>query len=201
MMSTLKLLRIEVDGHFHGSSDVPQPWVARVDGVDRRYGLARTFIDRIRDWRGYRRSWSGRNYGVVAAFALRMGHLYEVSRLRGRPSKRHVAREFWRYNLDGARTELEPIDALALAEAYAGPVVVADYEEGTRVSVVHGLGTPEQLGWVVVDERRLYRLRDGHVHEIVHPNSEAQLVLVDGGRPEPITHDDALRRLAAGGCR
>lgn len=31
----IKMLRIEVDGHFHGSSDVPRPWVARIDGASR----------------------------------------------------------------------------------------------------------------------------------------------------------------------
>lgn len=55
MTGALKILRIEVDGHYHGSSDVPKPWVAQIDGVDAKYGLARTFVQRLNDYRGARR--------------------------------------------------------------------------------------------------------------------------------------------------
>lgn len=37
----IKMLRIKLDSHYHGSSDVPRPWVARVDGPDPIYEVSR----------------------------------------------------------------------------------------------------------------------------------------------------------------
>lgn len=175
----LKILRIEVDGHFRGSSDVPRPWVAQIDGPDARWGLARTFIQCLRDWRGAHRANSGNLYGVVAAFPLHDGKLYEVCRLRGKSSKRHVAREFWRV-VDGKMVELEPSEALALADGYDGPAVEHTVADGTKVALVTGLGTPTPLGFVMADGRRLFRLRDGHIHEVMTDTGRELLAVRDG---------------------
>lgn len=82
----MKLLRIEVDGHFHGSPVVPRPWVAKITGTDPRFGLRREFVQTLNDWEHARRACSGNLYGVVANFPVREGHVHEVSRLRGSPS-------------------------------------------------------------------------------------------------------------------
>lgn len=200
MTGTLKILRIEVDGHFRGSSDVPKPWVAQIDGVDAKYGLARTFIDRLNDYRAARRARSGNLYGVVAAFPLHEGKLYEVSRMRGKPSKRHVAREFWRVE-SGKMVELEPMEALAIADPLDGPAVEHRVPDGTRVSRVDGLGTPAVCGFVLSERDRgghadrLYRLRADAVHE-VDTGDCRYLILTDGLRPSRISQLDALALLS-----
>lgn len=189
----IKILRIEIDSHFHGSSDVPRPWVARIDGIDRKYGLARTFIDRLNDYREASRSMRGRLRGVVAAFPLRAGHLYEVSRLRGKSSKRHVAREFLRVD-DGRLVELSASEALAVIDGHQNAIEhrVPDH---TELAIVHGLGAPEPLGFVIVDGRRLYRLREGAIHEISH-EQQRWLVHVVAGKLLRITQREALAVLA-----
>lgn len=197
----LKILRIDVDGHFHGSSDVPKPWVAQIDGVDAKYGLARTFVERLNDYRGARRSHSGNTYGVVAAFPLHEGKLYEVSRLRGKPSKRHVAREFVLVE-DGKLVEIDPMEALALADPHTGPVLEYAVPDGTRISRVDGLGTPAVCGFVVGQRDRgghadrLYRLRVGAIHE-VDTGDDRHLVLADEWRAERISQTEAIRHLFA----
>lgn len=193
MTAMLKILRIEIDGHFHGSPEVPKPWVAEITGVDARYGLARKFVDRLNDWRGAKRAWSGNAYGVVAAFPLREGRLYEVSRLRGSSSKRHVAREFIRV-LDGKIEKVEVAKALAIAERYDGPAVEHWAPDGTAIALVRGLGAPQPLGFVLRDDRRLFRLRPGELHEIV-TDEDRQLALVRNERLRTISQADALRWL------
>lgn len=193
-MAAIKVLRIEVDGHFHGSSDVPRPWVARITGVDVKYGLAREFVDRLNDWRSARRACSGNLYGVVAAFPLRDGELYEVSRLRGSSSKRHVAREFLTVR-DGRIHPLTPAAALAIAEKHTGPAIDHFTADGVAISLVRGLGMPEALGFVLVDGRRMFRLREGSLHEVY--DGDRRLVLVQDRSVLPISQADAIRRLSA----
>ncbi|HEU4732408.1 MAG TPA: hypothetical protein VFT22_31150 [Kofleriaceae bacterium] len=57
-MTPLYMLRIEVDGHFHGGPP-PKPWVARIHGPSEQYGLAREFIRAMNDWKDAHRAWSG----------------------------------------------------------------------------------------------------------------------------------------------
>lgn len=190
----IKILRIEIDGHFRGSRDVPKPWVAQIDGVDATYGLARTFVQQLRDYRGARRACSGNLYGVVAAFPLHEGRMYEVSRLRGRASKRHLAREFLLVD-GGKRRQIDPIEALAIAEAHAGPTLEYIVPDGTRVARVDGLGSPTICGFVIVDGDRLYRLRVGAVHE-VDTGVDRHLIVAGEHRAKRITQTDALARLS-----
>lgn len=165
---SLIMYRIEIDGHFHGSGNVPHPWVARIDGSDPKYGLRREFIRPLRDYAEAHVAWSGNLYGCVATYPLRDGHLYEVSRLRGRSSKRHVAREFFRL-VAGKREPMEPDDALAIAEGITGPAVTLTLRESDDrpcVSEVSGLGTPRRLGFVLVEGERRFRLRNGRIYEV-----------------------------------
>lgn len=161
----LKILRIEIDGHFHGTADVPKPWVAEITGVDATYGLARTFIEPMHDWSGARRACSGNLYGRIARFALREGRLYEISRLRGRSSKRHVAREFGRV-ADGEIHTVSELEALALVDRDAGSAIPYTVDEGTRIGRIEGIGTPAVCGFVLRDGRRTFRLRVGALHEV-----------------------------------
>lgn len=196
MTGALKILRIEVDGHFHGSADVPKPWVAQIDGVDAKYGLARTFVDRLNDYRGASRARSGNLYGVVAAFPLHEGMLYEVSRLRGSSSKRHVAREFFRVE-GGQLVDLEPVEALAIVEPHTGAALEYVVADGTRVSRVDGIGTPAVCGFVLAGRDRgdrLYRLRVGAIHE-VDTGAERNLFLIRERDVERISQADALHHL------
>ncbi|HKY40747.1 MAG TPA: hypothetical protein VJN18_32655 [Polyangiaceae bacterium] len=163
MTGMLFILKIEIDGHFHGSADVPKPWVAEILGTDPRYGLKRTFLRAMNDWSEARRACSGNVYGRVARFPLRDGRLYEVARLRGSSSRRHMAREFVAID-GGKRVALEVDEALGRIDGGA-PATALDVDEGkdgsSWVARIRGLGMPEVLGWVVVGERRRYRLRDG----------------------------------------
>lgn len=198
MIGALKILRIEVDGHFHGSSDVPKPWVAQITGIDPKYGLSRTFVDPLRDYAGAKRSWAGRLNGVVACFPLRDGNLYEVSRLRGRTSKRYVAREFLVVE-DGELRQIELVEALAVVEPYAGPTLAHTVPDGTTISRVDVIGTPAVCGFVLTGperDERLYRLRVGSIHEIAN-DSGRYLVMAGIRHVERLTHHEALARLSS----
>lgn len=196
MSGAFTVLRIPVDGHFHGSSDVPKPWVAQITGIDRKYGLARAFVDQLRDYSDARRSCAGRLNGVVACFPLRDGNLYEVSRLRGRSSKRYVAREFLAI-ADGEMIEVAPVDALARVEPHAGATIEYAVTDGTVVSRVDGLGTPAVCGFVLVGQgrdERLYRLHVGAIHE-VDTGTDRYLILVDDVRARRISQAEALAHM------
>jgi len=197
----IKMLSIEVDGHFHGSSDVPRPWVARIDGTDPKYGLARHFVQKLNDWEHAKKAWSGNLYGVVATFPLREGNLYEVSRLRGSSSKRHVAREFLRVEL-GKYIKLEPLEALALAERHDGPVTVLrvdDTDDRPWVAEITGLGMPRVLGFVVLAGQRCYRLRHGRVYEVRDIVGESERRRLIGAGPAlcTLSQSEAATWLAA----
>lgn len=164
----LYLLRIEVDGHFHGGPPV-HPWVAEITGPDATYGLARTFIRAMRDYAHARVSWRGNLYGVVATYPLRDGRLYEVCRGEGNSSKRRMVRRFIAIE-HGKQVRLEPDDALARVDG-GRPSALYRVPETTEpaqtwVARVTGLGTPERLGFVLVGPERRYRLIDG-VYEVV----------------------------------
>lgn len=193
----LSILKIEIDGHFHGSSDVPRPWVAEITGTCPRYGLQRQFIDVMNDWKDAKRAWSGNIYGRVAHFPLRDGRLYEVSRLRGRSSKRHQVREFIAVD-GGKQLPIEPEAALArvdgggsaLVHSTADSIVDGSHPVGSWIAHITALGTPAQLGWVVVGGMRHYRLRPG-IHEIVR-DGERHFVRASDESISSITEREAL---------
>lgn len=195
----IRLYEIECDGHLHGGT-APKPWVARIDGPDEKYGLRRDFVKALNDFRDAGASMSGRVYGVVARFPMRAGHLYEVSRLRGRSSKRHVAREFYWLGEDLKLEELTPVEALARMGDHdddVAPVVHRLPEaEGPAswVAEVTGLGMPTRLGWVVDGARRIYVLRDDRIYEECD-NGCRRLVLVRAGRIAQVTEQEALEWL------
>lgn len=192
---TLYVLRIEVDGHWHGSGEVPQPWVARVEpGANEKYGLNRTFVDRMNDWRDARRAWSGNKYGVVATWALREGAMYEVCRARGRASKRHMAREF-RWCEDGKMHERTADDAIDLAEQDSSPAAVVelrdDPDDRPWVAEVTGLGMPRHLAFATVSNNRRFRLREGCVYELAELG-ERRLVRVMAGKAITVSQEEAF---------
>ncbi len=189
------ILKIEIDGHFHGGEPV-RPWVAEIEGVDARYGLARRFLQPMNDWRNAHKAWSGNVYGRISHFMLREGHLYEVSRCRGNSSRRHVVREFMRAAA-GKRQVVPPLEALAIVDggAPAALLTMPDERDGASwVARVTGLGTPERLGWVVIDGRRSYRLTDG-VYEVVEGGAR-RLVGSRELRLTPLSAQEALAWLA-----
>lgn len=55
-----------------------RPWVARITGLDERYGLAREFLKPLRD---YRDSNSTCSRGVMLVFQLEEGSYFEVNEL------------------------------------------------------------------------------------------------------------------------
>ncbi len=207
----LYLLRIEVDGHFHGSPMVPRPWVARIGKPCDRFGLEREFIKPMNDWQDARVAWSGNLYGVVAMFALREGATYEVARCRGKPSKRYFDRQF--YCVEGRRLhERTPDEVLAWSEATADPASaedrvvilrVPDTDDRPWVAEVSGLGMPRRLGFVVVDSHRRYRLRERRIYEVRSADDDGaerrRLLGVSDGTTVDLTQEEAagwLRRSA-----
>lgn len=191
------MLRIEIDSHLHGSSDVPRPWVARLDGPCPKYGMRRTFLDALNDWSGAKRTCAGRRRGVVACFAMRGGAVYEVSRLRGRSSKRRVVREHCRIDDNGGWHDLDLGEALSLADPCPGATPYAA-PDGTQVSVIHGLGTPTRLGFLLDESRprqRWFRLRPDSLHEVTDPDGQRRILTTAGGTAEPITTTEALQWL------
>jgi hypothetical protein len=202
MTTPLYLLRIEIDGHFHGSSEVPQPWCARVAGTCSRYGLQREFIKPLNDWRNAHKAWSGNIYGVTSTFPLRDGNVYEVSRLRGRSSKRHVAREF--YRVRGSKREtIDPLDALAHAEgehSAAATVVLRlreDDQDPAWVAELQSLATQPRLGFVLVGNQRHFLLREGRIYR-VHGEAErfsGDFACVRDGKLVKLSEGQALEAL------
>lgn len=196
MSGRLIMLRIEVDGHFHGSPEVPKPWVARITGTDPKYGLAREFVQKLNDWENAHRACSGNLYGVVATFPLRDGNLYEVARLRGNSSRRHMAREFLNAQ-DGKPVRLTPLEALARIEGHDDEVTVHQIPDGdgARVAEVVGVGTGPVSGWVLVDGVRRYRLRHGRLYEVV--SAGVQRLVLAGPTAQVLSQKGALEWLAA----
>jgi hypothetical protein len=192
MPGMFNILSIEIDGHFHGSSDVPRPWVAAILGTDPKFGLRREFVRPMTDWANARRAWSGNIYGREARFLLRDGCLYEVCRLRGNSSKRHLAREFVAIE-KRRRIALEPAEALARIDGLGECATfrIPEDKAGTSwVAHIVGLGTPERLGFVVVDDERFYRLRDG-LYEVVE-SGERRLVGVRNMAVQRLSEREAL---------
>lgn len=191
--SPLRMLRIEVDGHFHGG-EPPRPWVARILGPCPKYGLAREFVRPLNDWKDARRAWSGNLYGVVATFPLRDGAMYEVSRLRGTSSNRHVAREFC-WMEAGERLKRSPDEALEWAERDDRPAIVLSIRESEDppwVAEVRGLGTPRRLGFVLVDGQRRYRLHEECLYEVRESESAIGFVAVIGGEQTTMSSQEAI---------
>lgn len=192
MSGHLYILSIEIDGHFHGSADVPKPWVAHVGGPCPKWGLERKFVKAMNDWADAKRAWSGNIYGVTARFPLRDGNLYEVSRLRGSSSKRRVAREFIAIER-GKQLKLEPLEALARVDGGGDAAVLSigeDRDGRSWVARVTGLGTPARLGFVVDGSERLYRVRDG-LYEVVD-REQQWFAGVRGGRIMRLSQREAL---------
>lgn len=160
----LYLLRIERDGHFRGGEPI-KPWVARIGGPHPKWGIVRTFVDPMNDWKDARRAWSGNTYGVVATFPLRDGNIYEVGQCFGSSSKRHFERRFYSV-ADGRKHRVSPEDVLDTIGGGVGVSISVAEDPASSAARVTGLGTPVHLGWIVEDGKRLYRLRPG-LFEIV----------------------------------
>lgn len=201
----LCMLQIEVDAHHRGGRP-HQPWVARIDGIDPVYGLARTFVQRLNDHAGASRAWSGNLYGIVAGFPLREGNLYEVSRTRGKSSKRYVTREFVEV-VGGEVSEVDPHQALARAARHPRDGTrILKVRDDLEVAVRHvnrlmvdeeGTSHPVPgpvCGWIVVGFDRHYLLEPGKLYE-VREGSERRLVL--GDHPGRVTRKEAAAWLAA----
>lgn len=163
MANPLYMLRIEVDGHFHGGPSV-KPWVARIDGPDLKFGLARSFVKAMYDWREARRAWSGNLYGTVATFPLRQGFLYEVSRTYGSSSKRHVMRTFHRVD-GGQMVAVSVEDVLSHAAKGCGGVALRVREIPER-TLVTDLDGEDPVPFVVRDSKRVYWLREGRTYDV-----------------------------------
>jgi hypothetical protein len=197
-VSEILFLKIEIDGHFHGG-EAPKPWVAHITGTSPKYGLAREFLKPMNDWKDAHKACSGNVYGVVSHFALREGNLYEVSRCRGRSSKRYVAREFG--VVRGRKlVTVDAIEALALAEGHSDAVnefKLPDEEACPRVSEVLGLGTPRPMGFVVQDGIRRYRMRLGCVYELLGAEDSRRFVLSTDKGVAPVSENGAMDLLRA----
>lgn len=89
----IAILKIEEDGHFHGG-EPDKSWCAEITGLDPKYGLGSSFVGALRDYKDTHVSMRGRIYGIVSHYPLHEGRVYEVSRYRGKSSKRYVSREF-----------------------------------------------------------------------------------------------------------
>lgn len=196
--SALYMLRIEVDGHFHGSPDVPKPWAALITGPSPKYGLAREFVKPMNDWRDASKAWSGNTYGVVATFPLRNGNLYEVERLRGKPSKRHVAREYYAIE-DGKRVRIHPEDVLRRVAGISDAIALDiddDRDSPPWVAEVTRVGSTSKQGFVLIDGKRRYLLRPGGLYEISDRRG-LRLVHARADAPEELTQREAIQWLAS----
>lgn len=109
----IAILKIEEDGHFHGG-EPDKSWCAEITGLDPKYGLARSFVGALRDYKETHVSMRGRVYGIVSHYPLHEGHIYEVKRYRGKSSKRYVSREFVTVK-DGEIVDLTAEEAMAKA--------------------------------------------------------------------------------------
>jgi hypothetical protein len=166
--------------------------VAAILGTDPKYGLRREFVRPMTDWANARRAWSGNIYGREARFMLRDGGLYEVCRLRGKPSKRHVAREFVAIE-ERKRVAMAPAEALARVDGLGDCATfrIPEDKDGTSwVARIVGLGTPERIGFVTVDDERLYRLSNG-LYEVVE-SGDRRLVGVREHAVRNLTNKEAL---------
>lgn len=190
------VLKIEIDGHFHGSAEVPKPWAAEIGGPCPKYGLQRKFLRAMQDWSGASRACSGNIYGRVVRYMLREGVLYEVCRLRGNRSKRYISREFVVVE-GGKRRQLEPAEALERVVGPGTELRVPDDREGTSwVARVRGLGMPERQGFAVVGTQRLYLVPDG-LYEVMS-RGDVHFVGVQAGRVIRLNHEEALQWLRDG---
>jgi hypothetical protein len=109
----IAILKVEEDGHFNGGKP-DRSWCAEIVGLDPKYGFARSFVGALRDYKGAHASMAGRVYGIVSHYPLHDGRVYEVSRYRGRPSRRYVSREFITVN-DGEIVTITSEEAMAKA--------------------------------------------------------------------------------------
>ncbi len=191
------LFKIEEDGHFHGGPP-PKPWVAEITGTDPRFGLARSFVQPFRDYREARAAWSGNVYGVVARFPMHEGRLYEVSLLRGKPSKRYVAREFYvvERGQPVERTADEALGIAAKDEGAAGVLTIPELpDDPPVVAELTLLEESRRLGFVLVGQDRRYRLRNGLVHRVRHVDAkgreQVQLMGSEGGVVRALSIEEA----------
>lgn len=160
----LFMLRIEVDGHCRGGPPI-KPWVARIIGPDAKYGLAREFVNPMQDWAHARRAWSGNLYGVVSTFPLRDGHLYEIHRAEGNPSKRHATRAFYALSA-GELSEVSTELALRRVAGDSAGVVLTVREWPERTLVTDLSDDAGIIGYAVVGMKRMYWLREGHTYDV-----------------------------------
>lgn len=159
------MLRIEVDGQFHGGPPL-KPWVARLLGPDAKFGLAREFVQPMRDWAKAHRAWSGNLYGVIATYPLRSDNMYEVCRPAGTASKRHLTREFhWLARGELNRRTVEDVLRWSAPDTHQGTILrVREIPDRTLVSNM--TAAHETVGFAVVGTERVYFLREGHVYDV-----------------------------------
>lgn len=197
MSGALNILRIEIDGHFHGGEPV-KPWVAEIKGLCPKFGLAREFVQPMNDWSQASRAMSGNIYGRVATFALRNGNLYEVQRCRGNSSKRRVVREFVAVS-DGKREVIDPEEALARVDGGGDALVHRvpdDKSADSWIARIERLGMPSKCGFATAGTERIYRLRDG-LYECAREGQSPSLTMVEKQRASRITQREALEWLLA----
>jgi hypothetical protein len=185
----LYMLKIELDGHFHGGPPV-RPWVARITGPDPKFGVRREFLDPLRDWRDAHSAMSGRLYGITCVWMLSEG-TYEVSRTRGRSSKRYVSRETISIDRAGKRRSVSEVEALQAIDGQPDGGIRYPVPEGTSVSRVVGLGTPEALPWLVRDGERVYRLQPHQLYERASEGRRAFL-LASQDKVEKVSEREAI---------
>lgn len=92
-------------GGMIGASSSGQPWVARIEGSDPKYGLKREFLQAKWD---YSQANSKGTRGVRLWFVLSSGHLYEVKRW---VSSRRTSRYFCCVTANGELHELTKEEA------------------------------------------------------------------------------------------
>jgi hypothetical protein len=195
MNKAISILKIEIDGHFHGGEPV-KPWVAEITGPDPKYGLARRFVDAMNDWSQARRAMRGNIYGRVSHFALREGGLYEVQRCRGNSSRRRVVREFLRVT-GGNPVVIEAEEALSILDGdQPGALHRIRDSRDSWVARVRGLGTPERLAWVVANGERIYRLPIGGVYEIAEHGDRRLVGSLADGCINTLTQSEAWEWIA-----
>lgn len=92
-----------------------RPWVAHVTGRDARHGLARTFLEGLRD---YRDANSGGSRGVYLTFVLYPGRIYEVNEVQSWTRKRR----YFCHVVNGAPVELSVADVATRLDLQAATI-------------------------------------------------------------------------------
>lgn len=109
-----KLSRLPFEQRVAALSPARRPWVARLNGLDRSYGFARTFLHGNRD---YREANALGSRGIWVTFVLHTGYVYEVQELL---SWRDERRFFCRVDPAGKVVEMTRDEVLVRFDAASG---------------------------------------------------------------------------------